>query len=265
MWIKLSSTGFKPIYIPIRKHKHYNRLIEQEYKLKNGCRLGLSDISFNFSREKTLKTTGEKIGTDIGVLNVWSTSDGLASKPCPHGHTLASINKRMSRKKKGSKSFGKCQTHRTHYVNWSLKQIDLSGVRELRRENLWDITRGKRVSRYLTHWGYPEILSKLDRLCEEQGVLVRTVNPTYTSQRCSECGWTCKSNRKGKTFSCVKCGLILDADINGSRNIVLDLVPIRKEVRLSRVNRVGFYWHEIGQACIVPDVQEEYCVGNKLP
>ena len=260
MWLKLSCTGIhETIHLPLKKHKHFNYLIEQGFSLSPGCRLSAQDISFNFSKPKELvkRTEGSKKATDIGSLNVWTLNDGSSSQPCPHKHTLASIQKKMSRKKKGSKAFRRCQTHNIQHINWSLKQMNLDGVLELRRENLWDMKRFKNTGRYLTHWNYREILSKLDRLCEEQGVLVTKVSPTYTSQRCSQCGWTRKSNRKGKIFKCGACGFTCDADLNGSRNIVLELPVITKEQRLSRINVKGFYWYEIGQEFIVPCVQGE--------
>ena len=46
------------------------------------------------------------------------------------------------------------------------------------------------------------------------------VNPQYTSQRCSSCGHTHADNRKNQAgFSCVECGLTMNADLNASLNI----------------------------------------------
>jgi IS605 OrfB family transposase len=36
-------------------------------------------------------------------------------------------------------------------------------------------------------WSYPKTKRKLERLCEENGVLLTKVNPAYTSQKCSLC------------------------------------------------------------------------------
>jgi len=59
-----------------------------------------------------------------------------------------------------------------------------------------------------------------------------TVNPAHTSQDCSGCG-----NRKtdltlaDRVYRCVCCGLVIDRDLNASRNILavgrhcLGLVP----------------------------------------
>ena len=46
------------------------------------------------------------------------------------------------------------------------------------------------------------------------------MNPRYTSQRCNQCGFISKSNRKGQSiFKCKECGYELNADLNASRNI----------------------------------------------
>jgi transposase len=68
------------------------------------------------------------------------------------------------------------------------------------------------------------------------------VCPTYTSQRCSSCGWVRKSNR--------------DADLNAAKNIALNLRPIGTKERLSHKNRKGFYLCEVVQEPIVPVAQK---------
>jgi len=46
------------------------------------------------------------------------------------------------------------------------------------------------------------------------------VNPSYTSQMCSECGYTDKENRKTQVrFLCVSCGFVSNADTNAAINI----------------------------------------------
>ena len=47
------------------------------------------------------------------------------------------------------------------------------------------------------------------------------VPATYTSQRCSCCGFTYKGNRtKQAVFKCLSCGTELNADFNAARNIL---------------------------------------------
>jgi len=79
------------------------------------------------------------------------------------------------------------------------------------------------------------------------------LNPTYTSQRCSKCGWVRKGNRSGKLFKCDKCFFEYDADLNAAINLSLKLKPIGKQQQLKQENRIGFYWNVLDQELIVPE------------
>lgn len=113
-----------------------------------------------------------------------------------------------------------------------------------------------RGARRLSYWTYTDIFSKLESKCLEQGVLVTKISPTYTSKRCSNCGWTRSSNRKGKEFKCKQCGFILDADLNASRNIASNLKPIGYKKRHLYNIKTGFWWNEDGEESVVPLVKK---------
>jgi len=262
--VTLSSLGNRlNISIPVKRTKHFNRMLERG-TLGKGIRLSEDSISFNFKIEgNPKKETGETIGLDIGVTNVFTMSNGVTSQKNKHGHDLASINFILSRKTKGSKAFKRTQEHRKNYINWSLNQVNLDGIKTLRVEGIKHLRFGKRSSRYLSHFTYTEIFGKIGSLAFDNGVRLEKVNPTYTSQRCSRCGWVRSTNRKGKQFRCVKCGFALDADLNASLNICADLRPIGTKERLFHKNRKGFCWSEAGKEPIVPSAQKPD--GNKLP
>jgi len=255
--ITLASLGNKlKIVLPVKKTKHLNKMLEQG-TLKPGIRLSDDAITFNFEVEETpKKESGEILGLDIGVKNVFTLSNGFASITNSHGHNLETINKRLSRKQKGSNAFRRTQQHRKNFINWSLNQINLDNVKTLKVENIKYLRCGTKTSRYLSHFTYTEIFNKIDDLALESGVHVERVNPTYTSQRCSACGWVRSKNRKGKEFKCVRCGFTLDADLNASLNILADLRPIGKQERLLHKNKKGFYWNEAGKELIVPSTQK---------
>jgi IS605 OrfB family transposase len=257
VWITLASLGYKfKIVIPFKKSKHFNKLLEKG-KLKLGVRLSKSNLTFSFDiPKKEKKESGNILGIDIGQTTLFSCSDNQVSKKDKHGHDLVSISNKLSRKKKGSKAFKKAQDHRTNYTNWSVKQLNLQNVKQIRIENIKNLRLGKKSSRQLSRWVYRGIFDKLISHCKDFGVQVITVDPTYTSQRCSSCGWTRKSNRKGKLFKCGKCGNILDSDLNASKNIALpDLPTLGESIRLEHPNRKGFFWNCSGQEPIVPVVQ----------
>ena len=254
-WLVLTSIGNKmKIEIPFKKSEHFLKM-EARGLMTSGIRLSKKNITFMFEIPKPkFVDTGKVLGIDIGQLNAISCSNGFESKVNKHGHDLNSINKIMSKRKRGSHGFMKCQEHRKNYINWTINQLNLDGVKCINREDIKNLRRGKRSSRKLSHWTYTDIFDKLDKFCCERGVLVNKVNPIYTSQRCSECGWTCKSNRKGKKFKCGKCSFTADSDLNASRNIALELQGITKQQRLRKISKTGFYWLTKEQACIVPAV-----------
>jgi putative transposase len=55
---------------------------------------------------------------------------------------------------------------------------------------------------------------------EEAGRAVVRVNPAYTSQTCSSCGHRQEMPLSVRVYECPSCGLVIDRDHNGSRNIL---------------------------------------------
>ena len=76
---------------------------------------------------------------------------------------------------------------------------------------------------FLKNWSYFDLQQKIKYKAEEQGMEVVFINPQYTSQRCSKCGYIDSENRKTQeNFLCVKCGYKANADYNASQNIAID-------------------------------------------
>jgi hypothetical protein len=255
MWVTLGSLGkpYGKIELPFNRTRHFNKMLDRG-EVKKGVRLSSKGVTFMFDiPDPPKRELGTTLGVDIGQRAVLSTSSGFQTGANKHGHDLASITRILSRRRRGSKGFLRAQAHRDNYVNWSINQLDLSGVRQVNRENIKDMRRGKNSGRGLSHWTYPAIIDKLESRCLELGVLVRTVDPVYTSQRCHQCGFTRKGNRKGVMFKCGACGHATDSDLNAALNISLDL-PSMREDRWRKLNRTGFYWAASGQELIVPVV-----------
>ncbi|MFN4132067.1 MAG: RNA-guided endonuclease InsQ/TnpB family protein, partial [Caldimicrobium sp.] len=79
----------------------------------------------------------------------------------------------------------------------------------------------KEVKRVIVRYGYGELKRKLQEIKEEYGIEVIEVNPAYSSQTCSSCGYVDKKNRKSQEkFECRLCGYKVSADVNGAKNLV---------------------------------------------
>jgi len=65
---------------------------------------------------------------------------------------------------------------------------------------------------------------------QEYGIEVESVDEAYTSQTCSICGTKDKSSRKHRgLYVCKHCDSVLNADVNGARNILFRVVPSAPE------------------------------------
>ena len=67
-------------------------------------------------------------------------------------------------------------------------------------------------------WGI--IKQQLTYKAEWAGRRLVVVDPKHTSQTCSGCGVVDGKARVGKEYECAFCGLLIDADINASINIL---------------------------------------------
>lgn len=237
----------KPIYIPIKFHKHSNNLKERgtrlnSFLLRNKC----IDIRWNIENPK-IKESGIVVGADQGLLTVLTLSDTqTTNETCIHGHSLKSILQKMCRKQQGSKAFKRSQSHRTNFINSSINKLDFSGIKQINLERIFNIGYKSTTNNLLSHWTNTTIRDKVQSKATNEGVLLIEQDSTYRSQRCSCCGMVRKSNRKGKTYSCNSCGFICDADMNAAKNHEISLPEIPYKLRISKLNRTGFYWIKTG-------------------
>jgi transposase, IS605 OrfB family, central region len=70
-------------------------------------------------------------------------------------------------------------------------------------------------------WAYAKFVELVDYKIEPTMLFVDFVNPAYTSQRCSHCGFTHEDNRDDKQFNCQDCGYEANADYNAAKNIAV--------------------------------------------
>lgn len=265
LFIEVEQIGDKQSFrLPINHTKVSNKW-KQEGKIKQSIRLNENRLTLYFEVEKVKGSGVNVLGADQGQVTCLTLSDGQVTKSNKDGYDLNKIQGILSRRKKGSNGFRKAQAHRKNYINWSLNQLNFDNIKEVRLERILNIRKGKRSSRKLSHWTYTLIKNKLIGLSEDKGFVLTEQDNKFRSQRCSQCGFTHKSNRLAKTFRCknTNCRMTTDSDLNAACNHEVDLCEVPNWVCKQQVNRsTGFYWLKDGvvvcQERIVPDVASSH-------
>lgn len=227
-WVKLGSLGERIIlHLPCRKHKHLLGFRDAGWALRKGGRLRHNErgwfLDVYMEKEAaTLRTEGLELGLDSGYKKLLAGSDGSV-----HDAGVQAIYEKITRKRQGSKAFNRALTERDHKINQTVNRMDLSGVRAVVVEDLKSVKTGshgrfrKEFNNKLSRWRYSQCLAKLQSVCEVSGISFKKVDPAYTSQTCSLCGFVDKASRNGEAFCCTKCGMTMDADINAAKNILM--------------------------------------------
>jgi len=178
----------------------------------------------------------EFLGIDLGIVNIATTSDGkmYSGKKCTEirqkyskikaklqSAGTYSAKKHLKKISKKERRFKKDTNHiiskdivqTAKDTNISIALEELTGIRE--RTTVRKADRDKYFK-----WAFNELRQFIEYKSKINGVIVRFVNPAYTSKQCSVCGHISGKNRKKQdTFSCQKCGHTENADYNASKNI----------------------------------------------
>ena len=217
-----SKRNYLKIRLPIKQHKQSLKF--KDWTRKKSVQLkkinGNFYLTFFYEKElPPLKKQGNALGIDIGYKKLIATSDNQFL-----GNGMMQVYDNISKKKQGSKNFKQSLKFRDDEINRICNELDLSQISHLYIEGLKNVKHkskfSKKFNNKLQRWSYRKATTKIERLCEEQGINLVKVSPAYTSQTCSKCGFVDSKNRKGEIFECTNCGIILDADYNASLNIL---------------------------------------------
>lgn len=230
MFIRLKTPFFhnnkrraKTICLPINQHKQSLQYVD--WKKNNTIHLSKNDksyfIDFSYEKEIPLKSQGESIAFDCGYKKMLVDNNGNQ-----YGKELFLLYQKIADKKQGSKNFKQILIERDNKINEIINTIDLTNINQIIVEHLKYVKHKikgkfrKKFNNKLQRWTYKNILGKLERLCEENGVLFTQVDPAYTSQECSRCHVIDKASRKGEFYKCTACNFEIDADENAAINIL---------------------------------------------
>jgi len=227
-WVRISTLNKgKRVLIPFKSYNYANDYFK-EWKLVNGGRIKRENdnwfLLLTFEKETPpKKKEGKIIGVDIGIKKLMTTSEKKF-----YGMRIETLMNKIQKKQQGSKAFKRALKERDYYINRVAKQLPYEDIKVIVMENIKNIKRNTKKERKLRkefrsklqRWTYPKLLSRISQLCEVNGVHFCTIDPAYTSQTCSKCGFVHRLNRRGEVFSCRNCGYTEDADYVASENIL---------------------------------------------
>ncbi|MGW6391288.1 RNA-guided endonuclease InsQ/TnpB family protein [Streptomyces sp. NPDC055103] len=179
---------------------------------------------------------GRFIGVDLGIVNIATTSTGYrAAGRGLNRHRKRQLELRKKLQAKGTKSakrllkkrFRKEARHTANVNHIVSKAIVTTAERTGSGLALEDLTgirsrvRLRKDQRTSVHsWSFHQLASFVEYKAKRAGVPLVYVDPAYTSQQCSGCGYIDRRNRQSQaTFACRSCGALMHADDNASHNI----------------------------------------------
>lgn len=182
--------------------------------------------------QPTQAPSGETLGVDRGLYKIAVTSRGgeytsnqVRAVRRRHQHTRATLQQKGTRSaKRRLKAMSGREKRFMSDINHCVSKhlVHTPNIGRIVLENLTGIRRNKRnktTRKWLGQWAFHQLEHNIIYKAHQQGIEVALVDPAYTSQRCSACGYTAKNNRRKGTFACRSCGFTANADVNAAINI----------------------------------------------
>ena len=169
---------------------------------------------------------------DMGIKHFLVTSDGEYVENPKHLFQylkeLRVENRKLSRMKKGGsnwkkqvkvlqKLYLKISRVRKDFLHKQSRYLANNYSTVVREDlNISKMVKGSKLAKHILDCSWGTFFELL-----EYKTNVIKVNPAYSSQECSNCGHTCKENRKTQSlFECVKCNFTMNADEQACINIL---------------------------------------------
>ena len=183
-----------------------------------------------------IRFSNELLGVDLGIINIATDSDGqIFSGDIVKRKRLKYFVHRQSLQKKKTHSskrrlrkIGKRESNFRKDINHKISKVLVQKAndtcRGLALEGLINFFDKKKVRKSERNerasWSFRQLRDFIQYKALLAGVQVILVDPAYTSQECSNCGYVNASNRKTQSeFLCQLCGFAANADSNAAVNI----------------------------------------------
>ena len=182
--------------------------------------------------QPTQTPTGETLGVDRGLYKIAVTSKGgeytsnrVRAVRRKYQHNRATLQHKGTRSaKRRLKAMSGREKRFMSDVNHCVSKqlVHTPGIGRIVLEDLTGIRKNRRnktTRKWLGQWAFRQLGLNIVYKAHQQGIEVVLVDPAYTSQRCSACGYTAKHNRRKGSFVCRECGFTANADVNAAINI----------------------------------------------
>lgn len=244
LWARLSTLEKgKRIDVPLTTYDHFEeregkralsvQVIERDGQLAFGM---MTDIADACERSKeAYRPKVEAIGLDLGLKTLFATDQGdllgqgWLTRLQDYDRKIARLAKYRQQHgmKVRSERYRRYVAQLRGYVRSEIGRIlnrlvetHAPGEIVVERLCFQNANLSKRLNRILSKFGKNEVARKLKDLEERFGIITTEINPAYTSQEDSACGYVDKLNRPRQVaFCCRWCGSKRHADVNAARNI----------------------------------------------
>jgi putative transposase len=187
--------------------------------------------------EQKLRTKGnETVGIDVGLTSFVAMSDGSKVRfpdfLAKSEMKLKKLQRRLSRKKKGSSNRRKARTRfaclhekienqRYDFLhklsNSIVERYPLIAVEELKVQTMMQ---NNFLAKKISDASWKSFTAMLCYKAAKAGCKVMFVNPRNTTKMCSNCGNVKEMNLSERTYSCPVCSMQMDRDTNAAKNIL---------------------------------------------
>ena len=186
-----------------------------------------------------LPPTDQKVGLDVGVSSLLTTSDGTKISNPKHFNRLYQklqrAQKELSRKTKGSsnrykaklkvaKIHAKIKDARTDFLHkLTTDLVRANRVIAIEDLSVKNMVRNRRLARSISDAAWGEMFRQLEYKCDWYGRKLVKIDRFFpSSKRCNHCGFVLdRLPLNVRSWDCPSCGTKeIDRDINASQNIL---------------------------------------------
>ncbi len=200
-------------------------------------------------RNPPLREYGQVAGLDLGEINIAAVTIESGASLVVTGRALRSVkrlrNKRhasltalIDRCKPGSKRHRRllrskarasarfCRQQRDLLHKASRQVVEFCEVNRVQSIAVGDVRGiqdkvdlGVRANQKISQWAHGKFVKYLAYKAARYGMRVEQIQEDYSTRTCSCCGCVTNSAPRGRVYTCLGCGAVINRDVNGASNI----------------------------------------------